>query len=287
MRRLRPKLRGVWLWLPIVLFLVLPLVTVFLTSLVGDPVNLPAIVIGRIAPVAHALAAANLDAYRRLAANPYERLALVNSIELAPAVGVASTLLGSIMAFAVERERVPAAGVLRAVAVLLFIAPPFIGAYAFSLLGGEHGFLTHAAALVGVYVRPDFYTAAGVFVVETYHAAALPFLMISPLLRRTDLQLLDAAEVLGARGWLRMSRIDIPLAASGIIAGLLMTSIGSFADFGTPLVLAPRNFPLLPVEAYHGRAAGCVVRTAECGGGLRRTEGGERRVREELDAESL
>ncbi|HEY3884430.1 MAG TPA: hypothetical protein VGL62_04440, partial [Vicinamibacterales bacterium] len=137
MSRLRPQSRGIGLWLPIVLFLLLPLVTVFLTSLAGDPVNLPAIAIGRIAPVAHALAAANFDAYRRLAANPYERSALVNSVGLAAAVGVAATLLGSIMAFAVERERVPAAGMLRAGAVLLFIAPPVIGAYAFSLLGGE------------------------------------------------------------------------------------------------------------------------------------------------------
>jgi iron(III) transport system permease protein len=239
------------LWLPIVLFLLLPLATVALTSLTGDLVNVPAAFIGRAGPLLHALHSINLSAYRRLSANPYERAALLNSIVLAAAVGVTATIFGTTLAFAVERERVPAAGLIRAVAVLLFIAPPFIGAYAFSLLGGEHGPLTRAAALVGWHVRPDFYTALGVFVVETYHATALPFLMVSPLLRRTDPQLFDAARTLGASGLLRLLRIDLPLASPGIVASGLMAAIGSFADFGTPLVLAPRNFPLLPVEAYH------------------------------------
>lgn len=248
-----PRWRGtlIALWLPIVLFLLLPLVTVALTSLTGDLVNVPGAFVGHAGPLVRALHALNVTAYRRIAANPYERAALSNSVGLAAAVGVTAMIFGTTLAFAVERERVPAAALIRAAAILLFIAPPFIGAYAFSLLGGEHGPLTQAAALIGWRVRPDFFTALGVYVVESYHATALPFLMVSPLVRRTDPQLFDAARTLGAGGLLRLLRIDLPLVFPGIVASGLMAAIGSFADFGTPLVLAPRNFPLLPVEAYH------------------------------------
>jgi len=238
------------IWLPLIVFLLVPLATVLLTSLTGEPINLPAALIGHAGPLVHQLQSAGLGTYRQLALSSYHRAALVNSVVLATSVGLTGTLIGTLTAFAVERWHLPGSRLFGRIMMFLLIAPPFIGAYAFTLLGGQHGLLTRLAAAVGLHVQPDFHTAVGIFIVETYHAIALPYLIVSPMLCRTDPQLLDAARTLGATGLFRLFRIDVPLVAPGIASGALVAAIGSFADLGTPLVLAARNVPLLPVEAY-------------------------------------
>jgi len=67
----------------------------------------------------------------------------------------------------------------------------------------------------------------------------LPF-MILPIyasLERLDLDLLDAAEVLGARAWSRFRRVTFPLSLPGVAAGSLLVFIPALGAFLTPDLL--------------------------------------------------
>lgn len=147
-------------------------------------------------------------------------------------------LLGYPVAYVIAR-----AGRWRNTLLFLVILPFWtsflVRTYAMIVLLREGGVINATLMGLGLTSAPLdlLYTPGAVLAGLVY--GYLPF-MILPIyasLERLDLDLLDAAEVLGARGPSRFRRVTLPLSLPGVAAGSLLVFIPALGAFLTPDLL--------------------------------------------------
>ncbi|HEX5195283.1 MAG TPA: ATP-binding cassette domain-containing protein [Solirubrobacteraceae bacterium] len=92
-------------------------------------------------------------------------------------------------------------------------------------------------------------TAAGIVLAQTFVAA--PFLVIAArsAFAAIDPALLDVAATLGHGGLSRFFRVSLPLAAPGVRAGMLLSWLRAFGEFGATVILAYHPYSL-PVFTF-------------------------------------
>jgi ABC-type Fe3+/spermidine/putrescine transport system ATPase subunit/ABC-type sulfate transport system permease component len=100
----------------------------------------------------------------------------------------------------------------------------------------------------------------GIVVAQTFVAA--PFLIVAArsAFAALDPALNDVAATLGHGPWSRFARVATPAAAGGIAAGLLLSWLRAFGEFGATVVLAYHPFSL-PVFTYVQFGATGIVAT--------------------------
>jgi spermidine/putrescine transport system permease protein len=128
--------------------------------------------------------------------------------------------------------------------LLFFVILPFwtsflVRTYAIIVLLREGGVVNATLMGLGLTTAPLdlLYTPGAVLAGLVY--GYLPF-MILPIyasLERLDLDLLDAAEALGARAFSRFRRVTLPLSLPGVAAGSLLVFIPALGAFLTPDLL--------------------------------------------------
>lgn len=142
--------------------------------------------------------------------------ALLNSIKVASAVSIISTILGVLAARAFTRYRFvgqrPAMGLL----VLPLVVPGIILGIALLIMANSIG------------IELSLFTIGAAHVLITSPFAT--FVMISRL-EGFDANLEEASRDLGETGWTTFWRVTFPLALPGIVASLLLTFIESFDEF--------------------------------------------------------
>jgi iron(III) transport system permease protein len=107
----------------------------------------------------------------------------------------------------------------------------------YNLLGGE-----------GMLLNP--YSMAGVVMVQVFFFFPYALWPLVAAFKISDISLEEASQNLGAKSWFTFTFVTFPLALPGIISSALLIFTVSFSDFGTPIVLAPKELNLLVVEAY-------------------------------------
>lgn len=226
-RALLPALIAIWLALG--LFVLYPLLRLFLVTFVTD---------GR-------LSFANVAA---VLGNWYDRRAFLNSLWLATAVSLSGTFLGYLYAFAVTRIPMPIwlKGALGAVTTLPLISPPFTSSIALTLSLGPNGMLLKLLGLGHL----NFYGFWGTWISETLTYFPVAFLTLTAVLAAIDPNLEDAGLSLGATPGRVFRTVTFPLSTPGIANAVLLLFASSLADFATPLVLGGHSFPVLPTQAY-------------------------------------
>ena len=92
-------------------------------------------------------------------------------------------------------------------------------------------------------------TPAGIVIAQTFVAA--PFLVIAArsAFQAVPAELVDVAATLGHSRWSRFIRVALPVAAPGIRAGMLLSWLRAFGEFGATIILAYHPYSL-PVFAW-------------------------------------
>jgi molybdate transport system permease protein len=92
-------------------------------------------------------------------------------------------------------------------------------------------------------------TPAGIVIAQTFVAA--PFLVIASrsAFATVPAELLDVAATLGHGRWSRFVRVALPVAADGIRAGMLLSWLRAFGEFGATIILAYHPYSL-PIFAW-------------------------------------
>lgn len=198
-------------------------------------------------PLGKVMAAASLSGVLRSFGTPYFVRPFLNSLALAAAVGASGTIIGFVMAYAVERARIPGRRVLDAAGVIPVIAPPFVVAIAAIMLLGRNGLIVRH--LLGGREPFSVYGFWGLFLTETLAYFPTAFLVLRGTLAAIHPTFDDAARSLGASRWRTFWRVTAPLALPGAMSSFLLVSIESLADFGNPLILSG-SYQVLSVQAY-------------------------------------
>jgi iron(III) transport system permease protein len=167
-------------------------------------------------------------------------------------VGVLGTLgaclLGIPLAFFTARFHLWGRAWISTLAILVLVAPPFIGAYAWIMMLGSNGFITNFFEGMGIDI-PTVYGAHGIILVFTLKFFPFVFLMTQTALMAVNKSFEDAAENLGCTPWQRFVKITLPLVFPAISTGAIICFVLSIADFGTPAILG-RGFRTLSTIAF-------------------------------------
>lgn len=178
----------------------------------------------------------------------------LDALRLSFATGTVATVvcivLGVPLALVIARSGARTAAVLRAVVTVPLVLPPMVGGVALLFLFGRNGWL-------GGIVQLPFTTAA-VVIAQTF--VALPFLVLSleGALRTSGVEFERTASGLGAGRWTILRRVTLPLAAPGLVAGIVLCFARAIGEFGATALFAgnapgvTQTMPLAIYTAFNG-----------------------------------
>ncbi|WP_062350692.1 ABC transporter permease [Bacillus kwashiorkori] len=238
-------------------FLILPLFSILLVTFTGQPMNvLGSFIDGKIlSSTIEKLKGSSLENYIAILSNKGYVSALINSLKLSLIVSILVILICIPMAYGIARTKMPFKKTISALCTVPLIIPTFISAYAFMIMFGRSGWVTnifHKLGGEGLLIDP--YSMTGIIVVQIFFFFPYALWPMVAAFKISDISLEEASRNLGGKSWLTFFAITLPLALPGIISSMLLIFSVSFSDFGTPIILAPKDLNLIVVEAYREMA---------------------------------
>lgn len=174
-------------------------------------------------------------------------LTYLRSLLLAASATLFALLLGFPMAYGISRAKATTRSLLLLLIILPFWISFLLRVYAWMGLMNNYGVINNLLMWVGVVEQPIqiMYTDFAVLVGLTY--SYLPF-MVLPLyatLEKLDLDLVEAAQDLGASSTRAFWDVTWPLARPGVIAGCLLVFIPATGEYVIPYLLGGPNSMLI------------------------------------------
>jgi iron(III) transport system permease protein len=186
-----------------------------------------------------------IDHYRQLFIDASFVKPLMTTLWTSAAVGVLCVATAAPMAWLVARTDLPAKRLLRVLVLASFVTPPFLGAFAWVLLGGPNAGLINQAYYALLGVKPfettplvNIFSAGGMVFVMALYTFPYVFTFVANSLDLIPSDLEDASSILGAPAWRTALDITLPLAAPAMLAGFIVAFLQSMTLFGTPAILA-------------------------------------------------
>jgi iron(III) transport system permease protein len=166
--------------------------------------------------------------------------AIWNTLIISTWVGVIAVIVGALLAWLVTRTDLPWKKPIRALVMASFVTPPFLGAFAWTLLAGPN-----AGALNKFYRMMtgseealfNIFTMPGLIFVMALYSFPFVFSMIANVCELISSDLEDAAEILGANKWRIAWTVTLPLALPALIGGFILAFLHSLSLFGAPAIL--------------------------------------------------
>ena len=183
----------------------------------------------------------------------------LSALGLSLATGLVATVvcvvLGVPLALLIARSGARTAAVLRALVTVPLVLPPMVGGVAMLFLFGRTSWLGGILAEWGIRIP---FTTTAVVLAQTF--VALPFLVLAleGSLRTTGIGYEQAAAALGAGRWTILSRVTLPLAAPGLVAGIVLCFARAIGEFGATALFAgnapgvTQTMPLAIYTAFNG-----------------------------------
>ena len=169
----------------------------------------------------------------------------VTTLWTSAAVGMICVALAAPMAWLVSRTDLPGNRMLRMLILASFVTPPFLGAFAWVLLGGPNAGLVNQwyYALFGLKAFEhapliNIFSAGGMVFVMALYTFPYVFTFAANALDLIPGELEEASAILGMPAWRTAANVTLPLIAPALLAGFLIAFLQSVTLFGPPAILA-------------------------------------------------
>ncbi len=203
----------------------------------------------------------NITDVANIIMEPETYKALTNSLIIASGTTIGSTIVGTFFAWLVTRTDLPYKAFMKAMFLVPFMLPSFIGALAWKmLLSPNAGFINKFFMNNFGFEGPIFniYSYLGIVLVEVMYLFPFVFIQVCGALERMDPTLEESARISGAGLFTITRKITIPLVLPSILSGALLIMLYSMAHFGTVAVLGIENgifnIPTLIYQRIHQSA---------------------------------
>ena len=190
--------------------------------------------------------------------------AALDALRLSLTTGLAATALcvvfGLPLALLIARSGPRTSALLRALVAVPLVLPPMVGGVALLFLFGRSSPL---GALIGDWFGTGLpFTPAAVVLAQAF--VALPFLVLAVegTIRSTGRRYERTAATLGASPGVVLWRVTLPLAAPGIVVGVILCFARAIGEFGATALFAgnapgvTQTMPLAIYTAFNGAGAG-------------------------------
>ena len=159
------------------------------------------------------------------------------------------TVLGVPLAYLLARSSGPIAMIVGTIVQIPLALPPLMSGIVLVYLIGPYTFL---GQLFGEHLTDSF---VGVIIAMSFVSS--PFLIVASraAFASLDTGMLDVAATLGHSDASRFVRVAIPTAGHGIRAGMLLTWLRAFGEYGAVVILAynPASLPIYTENQFSGR----------------------------------
>lgn len=187
----------------------------------------------------HGKPSVSADSFTFLLTDKLYAITYLKSVVMAAAATILCLALGFPMAYGIARSAPATRSLLLLLIVLPFWISFLLRVYAWMGLMNNYGVINNLLMWLGLIEQPIklMYTDFAIFVGLAY--SYLPF-MILPLyatLERMDLDLVEAAQDLGASRTRAFWDVTWPLAKPGVIAGCLLVFIPAMGEYVIPYLL--------------------------------------------------
>lgn len=163
-------------------------------------------------------------------------------------------VIGTGLAWLVERTDIRGAGLVRALMILPMAMPPFIMAIAWTILLSPRTGIANLALMqrFGLTTPPlNIYTMTGLIFVEGLSLAPSAFLIMVPAFRKIDAALEEAALMAGAGSLQMLRRIVLPLLLPALAGATIYLLIVSLVVFDIPGAIGhPVGIVLVSTHVY-------------------------------------
>jgi iron(III) transport system permease protein len=196
-----------------------------------------------------------LDHYARLLGRGALVTPLLNSLWFSVGSAIFSVVLGTALAWIVERTNTPLRTLGHFAAFVSFAIPYVLYTVAWLLLLGKSGPINSLLkAGLGLAESPlNVFSLWGMVLVEGLLWSPLVFLMVAASLRSMDPSLEESAAASGANAWQTVRRVSLPLVLPSLFSVALLVAIRAFEAFEIPaLVGLPGNVQVLTTRIYLG-----------------------------------
>lgn len=181
---------------------------------------------------------------------------LLLSLKVAGWATLLATVAGTAAAYGLSRWRWPGRDLLDAILTLPLVLPPTVLGYYLLVLLGRRGIIGETLAKWDIEL---VFTWQGAVIAAAIVAFPLVFKSARAAFENVDAQLENAARVLGVSEVGVFFRVTLPLAARGIVAGVLLAFARALGEFGATLMIAgslPGRTQTLSVAIYEAVQAG-------------------------------
>ena len=209
----------------VILFLIAPIIAIVPLSFNAEPF------------FTYPMPGFSLQWYREFFASEVWQLSLRNSLIVAVAATILSTILGVLAALGLSRPGCPGRAILTAILISPMIVPVIVSA-------------------VGIYYA---FAAAGILnsllgLVLAHTAMGAPFVVITvtATLASFDHNLMRAAASLGASPIVAIRQVMLPIIAPGVMSGALFAFVTSFDEVVIALFIAGSEQRTLPRQMWSG-----------------------------------
>jgi iron(III) transport system permease protein len=189
-----------------------------------------------------------LKHYRDFLAYPYYSRTIGHSFLVSSLVTAAALVVAVPVAFLLARVQIPGKPLLKSLAILPLVSPPFIGAYSWILLFGRAGYVTSLFREFGINL-PTVYGMHGIVLALTLNLYPFVLLMVAGALQALDQSLEEAAQGLGSSPWRVFWTVTVPVILPSILGGALLVFLTAFAEFGAPMIIG-EGYQVLPTIVY-------------------------------------
>lgn len=181
----------------------------------------------------------SFDSFRFILTDKFYAITYLRSIAMAAVATLLCLALGFPMAYGIARSKASTRSLLLLLIVLPFWISFLLRVYAWMGLLNNYGAINNLLMWLGIINEPIqmMYTDFAVLIGLAY--SYLPF-MILPLyatLERMDLDLVEAAQDLGASRTRAFWDVTWPLARAGVVAGCLLVFIPAMGEYVIPYLL--------------------------------------------------
>lgn len=183
-----------------------------------------------------------LDNYVRAFASEAFWSVTWNTLYFSFASTILAFVLGTFLAWAVERTNVPFARIIGFILIARIVIPGILITVSWVLLASPRiGILNHLGFwLTGQRNLFNVYTMWGMIWVHALEMVPLAYLLMAAAFQAMDPRLEEASAMTGAGTWRTMRRITLPLALPAVGAALLLLFITTIETFEVPLLMGGR-----------------------------------------------
>jgi iron(III) transport system permease protein len=178
--------------------------------------------------------------YVEVFTNQASLTAIWNTLIISSSVALIAVIVGGLLGWLVTRTDLPWKKTIRALIIASFVTPPFLGAFAWTLLAGPNAgalnkfyrYLTDSDTVVF-----NIFTMQGLIFVMALYSFPYVFSMIANVCELISSDLEDAAVILGADSFQTARTVTLPLALPALLSGFIVAFLHSLSLFGAPAIL--------------------------------------------------